>query len=209
MDDDALTRFHSANLDESSPTAGATAGTKTENRSQKGVSALFDPLKGFLDRFPQKISFPVREFGRATFFDLIGRYDLAEAEYSTCIEIYPRFHEIYNSLAAVYKKQGRFKEALEYYRKALRMDPKNPKVWNDAAVCYIFLEMPGKAIDAFKKSLEIDDSLLPTRYNLALLYREVGRPDLAKAEIREILRMDPGYRPALELLREIRNNRGR
>jgi tetratricopeptide (TPR) repeat protein len=61
----------------------------------------------------------------------------------------------------------------------------------------------GRAIEQYERVLAFDESNLEARYALANLYRRDGRWAVAKEQLREIHRVDPGYRNTVGLYNEI------
>ena len=57
-----------------------------------------------------------------------------------------------------------------------------------------------EAIAAFKKALTRNPNLLPAHVNLAVIYSELGREEEARAEVAEVLRINPNF--SLEVLRQ-------
>lgn len=60
-----------------------------------------------------------------------------------------------------------------------------------------------RAIEQYERVLAFDESNLEAKYALANLYRRDGRWAVAKEQLREIYRIDPGYRNTVGLYNEI------
>jgi adenylate cyclase len=60
-----------------------------------------------------------------------------------------------------------------------------------------------EAIAAFKKALVSDPDFPPAHTYLTSIYGELGRPDEARAQAAEVLRLDPGFSLAALVQREV------
>jgi tetratricopeptide (TPR) repeat protein len=64
-----------------------------------------------------------------------------------------------------------------------------------------------KAEEIFKSYLQYDEMAYEAYFNLAVIYLETGRPDMAETCIKKYLRYNPDDNLALELLAEIKSAR--
>jgi len=130
-------------------------------------------------------------------YSALGRYDAASAEAATverAVALDPNDAFRYLGLAEVFNVTGRPAEALVAIQKAMRLDPQN-RLWYLAGQGFAdtLLGRWEEAIAAYKEYLtRYPDQLWP-HVNLAIDYIEVGQDIAARAEIAQVLRLDPGF----------------
>ena len=67
------------------------------------------------------------------------------------------------------------------------------QLYHIISIANIDLEKYEEAIDAFKKGIRLDENDLYLRLYAAAAYSLLGMKDEAQAEIKEILRIEPGF----------------
>ncbi|MBW2324715.1 MAG: tetratricopeptide repeat protein [Deltaproteobacteria bacterium] len=72
------------------------------------------------------------------------------------IKINPNTVNVYNSLGIVYRRQGKFEEAVQQYKKALRVNPEDENIFYNLSRVYLMLNDPEKAKEAVTKATEIN-----------------------------------------------------
>jgi len=80
--------------------------------------------------------FPVSQFHIGNFFKTIGYYDMAETEFRTCIDRYPKYLEAYLALADMYAENNLLEKAEEAYRNALSIKAKCAEAYSGLANVY-------------------------------------------------------------------------
>jgi adenylate cyclase len=118
---------------------------------------------------------------------------LAEAQQAVALD--PNDSEGYRFLGEALGRAGRPEETIELTKKAMRLNP--------GGFQYVYLSNLGwayrltgqyaEAIAPLKKSVTLNPNFLPAHFNLAICYAELGREDEARAEVTEILRLEPDY----------------
>jgi tetratricopeptide (TPR) repeat protein len=103
----------------------------------------------------------------------------------------PYFAVGYSHLGSVYKKQGRFDEAIDYFKQAIKLNPKLPESYNNLGLVYIEQGRLDDAVIEFQKALNIKPNDPELRINLAGAYIGLQRFADAERELREILRLRP------------------
>jgi tetratricopeptide (TPR) repeat protein len=83
---------------------------------------------------------------------------------------------IYYTLAAVYYKVSKFKEALTEINKAMRLDPGNISYMEKLADIYLARREFQKAADTYERILSIKPEYTTGLYTLARLYQELNMP---------------------------------
>ncbi len=133
-------------------------------------------------------------------YEVIGKQELAEAEYRTAIEIKPDYADALNNLGYLLARRGDdMRESLELCRDAVTIASDNPAFHDSYG--YVLFRM-GKVSEAFihfQRALFYDKNSASTYYHLGLIYRE--KDDLEKA--REHFEKAVSYRnsPGLAYLR--------
>lgn len=145
----------------------------------------------------------------------IGEHAMAIKYLLDCIEVsnpndstYAKSHAL---LVASSVSLGRLEEAKCVCERGLAFDPDDPELlfrqgiilhrlgkYNDAVASY--LDSMFKQRYVAPKSVEMGIGDFLSRHNLAAVYVDMGRNDLAEMEYRRILATRPNYRPAYPLL---------
>jgi len=115
-----------------------------------------------------------------------------------------RFVEEYIDLAKQAIAKEEFVEAREILQYVLdKVDPDNPEVYRQLALLQWNWKVPWGAVIAMQRAVELAPKHPEFRIDLASLYRMVKRPDLARKEVEEVLKLDPGNGPARQLLEQL------
>lgn len=132
------------------------------------------------------------------------KYDKAEKMYLSAIKVDPEFTITNRMLGRLYMQKGQWDDAIEYLRKALNQpNVLNPiQLYNWLAYSHYRKGDLNKAEKAWLRALDINDSD-KIRLNLALIYKEGNRLDLAKASLIKALEMNPKLPSAHFALGEI------
>jgi len=76
--------------------------------------------------------------------------------------------------------------------KAMRLNPRYPvRDVLTLGAAYVHVGRCGEAITAIKKFLAVTPNFGPAHFNLAICYAELGRLEEARAEVAEVLRLQP------------------
>jgi tetratricopeptide (TPR) repeat protein len=120
------------------------------------------------------------------------RHDEAIAECEKAVSQDPNFSMAYMILAGHLFYAGRAKDALAPMQTALRLNPK-PPYWFffTSAGVYYHNGMYEEAVTEVKKGLEIAPNSVFLHYRLAASYSALGKEKEARAEIAELLRLNP------------------
>jgi tetratricopeptide (TPR) repeat protein len=104
--------------------------------------------------------------------------------------------------AAIEKEQ--FIEAREILQHVLeKVDPNNPQAYRHLALLQWRWKVPHGAVIAMRRAVELAPNQPAFRLDMAILYRLVNRPDLARQELQTALAIDPSCAPARQLLGEL------
>ncbi|MFA5974568.1 MAG: tetratricopeptide repeat protein [Elusimicrobiota bacterium] len=100
---------------------------------------------------------------------------------------------LYNTIHALYGRQGQLERGLWYGEQAVRIAPKQAELHYNLGVTYSRLERNSKAIAAYQEAVRLDTEYLEARLNLADLYRKIGHSDEALATIERVLGLNPDH----------------
>jgi tetratricopeptide (TPR) repeat protein len=133
-----------------------------------------------------------------------GRIPEAVAEFEEAIRLNPGLAEAHNNLGNALGSEGRTAEAIEQFEQALRIEPGFAEAHNNLGNLLNVAGRTEEAIVHYQAALSSKPGDIGARYNLAIaLLKTPGRTADAEAQLREILRIDPGNGPAGELLARI------
>lgn len=126
--------------------------------------------------------------------------------YHKLINEYPALVDAYVELAFVYTKLGKEAFAEKLLRRAYEIDPENEEVLFMLGNIYIHLKKFDEAIKFFTKLAPLEYPAV--HYNLGLAYYYRGDYLEAEAEFKKVLKIDPGFPRAVEMLAEVLMKRG-
>lgn len=87
--------------------------------------------------------------------------------------------------AALYAAEGRADQALADYDRALELSPNDADILAERADYRIELEDFDRALADYGQALALDSKHIWSRYNRAMLYGKLDKPDLARADIEQ------------------------
>lgn len=151
----------------------------------------------------------------AAYFMNHGRMRDAETSYETVIEEYPRNYYAHYLLGRLQASRGDWRSAMRHLQISVQSNPGYPYARLDLGMNEINAGRNDEAIAQLDTALALAgrDSLEPLgpiiHYGLAAAYANRSRFDEALREIDTSLRLQPGYRDAMNLREEIRRKAGR
>ena len=129
------------------------------------------------------------------------RYDQAIAKGERSIALGPNQAFPHFLLAMYLFHTGRYNEALPLIRKAMRLNPYYPTFYLELlGGVYLRMEDYEAAIEAFKQLVARQPNRTVGHLGLAVAYIRLGRKELARSEVEEVLRINPQY--SLEVYRQ-------
>src|SRR5262249_35127049 len=119
-------------------------------------------------------------------------YDQAITEAEHALTLDPNDAEGYETLGEILSFAGRPQDTLGLVDKGLRLNPAQPisLLWV-LGRAYLLTRQYDEAIAVFKKSLLRNPNQLGAHLDLAAIYSELGRETEARAEVAELLRVNP------------------
>lgn len=129
------------------------------------------------------------------------QYEQAHAEMERAIALNPNDAVGYADLAETLSRVSRSKEAVRMVEQALHLKPSVPDAHlASVGVVYSLAEQPEEAIAPLKQFLARYPNHLGPHLNLAAAYSELGKETEARAEVEEVLRLNPQF--SLEVHKE-------
>jgi adenylate cyclase len=128
------------------------------------------------------------------FYDSKREYDKAIAEGERAVALDPSGSSSYSAYAWALLNAGRPKEAIPLFQKAIRFNP-NART-NTFVGLGIALRMAGRfeeAVSAFKKGIQRAPDYITAHTGLTATYSLMGREEEARAEVAEVLRINPNF----------------
>lgn len=177
---------------------------KKYNEAQNPGISKKEKYKKFMEAIRISPKEPLYRVGLGDAYFKDEQLDKAEKMYLSAIRVDPKYMIAYRMLGRLYMQKGQWDEATIYLTKAI----KQPNVINPIQL-YNWLayseyrkgDLP-KAEKAWLRALDINDSD-KIRLNLALIYKEGNRLDLAQASLLKVLEMNPKLPSAHFALAEI------
>jgi len=120
-------------------------------------------------------------------------YGAALKEFSTAAATAPNEPDIFNFIAGIYRRQGRWRESLATYQRAVDLDPRDPRMLCFAAIDYILVRDWSAASATYRRALEIAPDSARARIGLA--YLEVLRNNDPAAGRKILQELPPGIDP--------------
>lgn len=111
--------------------------------------------------------------------------------------INPDWEEAYRVLGTVRSRQNRDVEAEELLRRAVALKPADVVARINLGSILLFRKNPLEAESQFRQALEYDSLSAPAHLGAAMTYLQLGRRAEARAQVKEALRIEPGYRDAI------------
>ncbi len=96
-------------------------------------------------------------------------YDAALKEFEIAAQISPSNAEIYDYVGGIYRRQGRWREAVASYERALSLDPRNASIANSAGNNHLLVRDWTAAAACYTHALEINPDYIAPRIGLACL----------------------------------------
>jgi len=127
----------------------------------------------------------------ALFLDNLGYYEEALEQYLYFERNGVKNWQIYQNIANCYFNMGRNREAITYYQKVRSLGASSETVLNSLGTAYKRVREYDRSIEVLTEGAGTYPSSSFTAFNLALVYYEAGRKDLARNAFVEVERKFP------------------
>jgi adenylate cyclase len=123
-----------------------------------------------------------------------GRYDQAVADGERAVAFNPNSVLGYLQLGQAQNFDGKPEEALLAFQKAIRLDPESKDFYAyGIGMAYLFTGRYQQAVPLLERSAASYPNLLNAHLLLSIAYTELGRDEKARAEVAEVLWLNPQY----------------
>jgi tetratricopeptide (TPR) repeat protein len=135
----------------------------------------------------------------------IGKSDWlnALADFEKAIELDPGDPTYHINRAGALRQLNRFDESAKALRDALRLEPNDPELHQNIGILRLEMNQVGKAIAAFSKAILMADDFSWAYFHRAIAYRLKGDNAKAIADLDEVIRLEPGFKQAHDLRKQI------
>ncbi len=138
--------------------------------------------------------------GRGRMERVLGDSAASEASYAESVRIAPASENGYYGLGLAREDRQDDRAAEEAYRRGLQANPQSLPLAYRMALLLTRQNRPSTE-HAWRRALAIDPGSLPARLAYADWLAAATRPDEARAQVREALRLAPRYKPAQEKMK--------
>ncbi len=129
---------------------------------------------------------------RAACLDTIDRWDLAEPEFQTALELSPDEAEVLNYLGYIWVDRGeRLDEAMDMIRRAAELSPDSAHIIDSLGWAYYRLGDYDNAVTELERAAELDPGSATSNFHLGDAYWRVGRMLEAGFQWRRALDLEP------------------
>lgn len=139
----------------------------------------------------------------------LARNDFTKSEqyYLKAKNSAPDSKEVFFKLGALYARKGEFTRAEGMFLNGRKLGEPAASDYVNWGNIYFSTRRPERAIELYRKAITKDTLFTQAYFNLALAFNNFGLPvDSAGKYLEMVLRIDPGFEPARELLQQIRRD---
>jgi Flp pilus assembly protein TadD len=142
-------------------------------------------------------------FNLGVAFAKAGQLTNAETEYKEALRLRPDYTEANNNCGNLLFHFGRLSEAETYLSEAVKETPDSAVFNNNLGVLQQRLKKTNEAFASFKKAVACDSNYMQAHFGLAQSYLDRKERDNAIVQLKETLRIKPGFEPAKRALARI------
>lgn len=147
-----------------------------------------------IKKFPLKI--PTAYYNRGLAYSSLGEWSNSIADFSTAIEIKPKYTDAYSNRGIAYKNLGEWANSIADYSTALAIDPNYDKAYYNRGLVYCTLGQWDKSIADFSVAIRINPKYPDAYNNRGVAYKGLGQWDMAVADYSRAIGIDPEYKDA-------------
>ncbi|MDA0834261.1 MAG: HEAT repeat domain-containing protein [Planctomycetota bacterium] len=120
----------------------------------------------------------------------------AQRYFELATKLEPKNAEIWTDFGYMLLQSEKYQEAESALNEALRMQPKNSRALSNLGLTYGYQDRMEESFTAFRKA----GSDAEAHANIAYIYLQMGKPDLATRHFSRALTLDPSIKPAGQAL---------
>lgn len=131
-------------------------------------------------------------------------YAVSEKMYNEALRIAPDDKDIYFKLGGLYGRMKKFTEAETMFRRGSELGPPRSIDYVNWGNIYYATRQPQAALDLYHRAIGQDSTSAQAYFNMALTFANYDYPaDSARFYLQKLLRINPDFQPARELLQRI------
>ncbi len=148
-------------------------------------------------------------FSRGTLLAEHGHWGAAIRDLDRAIQLRPDFTEALYLRAQAFSRKLRYDEnplqcqAIRDFNLVIKAKPGHVEAYHQRGVCYALLSDWRAAVDSWDQVLILNRDYFPAYLARGLGHIRLGEPDMARDDLREVLRLQPDNAEAARLLQEL------
>jgi tetratricopeptide (TPR) repeat protein len=150
--------------------------------------------------------YPIAYFNRGNAYEQLGQSDLAIADYTEAIKLDPTEPDFFNNRGQSYDSRGEHDRAIADYTEAIRLDGASARPLYNRSLSFANKGDFRRAIADLDAAIKLAPDDVDLYVARGAAQEELGNPDAARANYRQVLRIDPGNEDALEGLNRLGGN---
>lgn len=136
-------------------------------------------------------------------YDKLGDYTNAIKGFTQSTVYKPNYADAYHNRANIYFKTGYLQLARESYETALSYNPGLMQTYLSLTQIDLNEKKLDLALEHASKAVDLNPGNFQTRYVKGLVLSEIGELEEAKKELEVCISLNPGFKPAIELLAKL------
>lgn len=123
-------------------------------------------------------------------YEISKKYTQARFSYEKAIELKADYRKARMNQAYIYRKDGLYNQALAVYKGLLKQEPENAELWNFAGYAHEMQRQNTDALRAYRKAIALKPDLKEAHFNLAMLYKKLGKKDKATETMKQVMEIE-------------------
>ncbi len=137
-----------------------------------------------------------------------GNPDTALEHFQAVLQIKPNFANALSNTGLARIMQGRVEKAANAFQRTIAADPDFIDAYVNMGVLLRTHGRPVEAVNYFKEAIRRMPDHVSAHFGMAMVMRQLNDHEEAELYLAKTLRLDPGYKPAREVLRSIQKGAG-
>ena len=136
-------------------------------------------------------------------YENTGQLEQAIRQYQKALELVPTKPSLHQGLAGAYWKKRAYTAAEPHYKVVTANDATDLQATYRLGLIFLIQKLYEEAASQFKKVIELDAMYVRAYGGLGVAYQELGKFPEAIEAFETVLRLEPGNRNAIEMLRQL------